>query len=213
MTENDVPITEYLEAKYERPDPWDFESSAYERRKYRRQLQLIADRVSDPARILELGCAEGVHTEMLAERFPDAAVTGVDIVEQAIDRARERLSDERVTFRVGDARSVVSELDPGFDVIVCSETIYYLGADATVPELFQFCKRLAELLTPDGLVCMANIRSQTDSRESPLNRAPVLEAYHRLLTGPLQEVHRARYREAKREGDSPYTYEVWGFEP
>jgi hypothetical protein len=45
-------------------DPWSFESSAFEQKKYDRQFEMIADRRY--GRALEIGCGAGVFTRRLA---------------------------------------------------------------------------------------------------------------------------------------------------
>jgi len=78
---------EYFEKEFEKPDPWKFFSSDYEQTKYRRQINFIKDRKSNPERILEIGCAEGAHTKMMVQEFPNTEIIGIDISETAIRRA------------------------------------------------------------------------------------------------------------------------------
>ncbi|MEO7685215.1 MAG: SAM-dependent methyltransferase [Gemmatimonadaceae bacterium] len=60
----DRTIEEYFENLWKAGDPWRFESSECERQKYARQLELLSDRRY--GRVLEIGCAAGVFTRMLA---------------------------------------------------------------------------------------------------------------------------------------------------
>ena len=57
------------------------------------------------ARILDLGCGTGEISLRLAELFPTAQVTGVDLEEAHLRRARERCAalGVRVRFQAGDA--------------------------------------------------------------------------------------------------------------
>jgi trans-aconitate 2-methyltransferase len=50
------------------------------------------------ARAADLGCGPGTSTELIAARFPDAEVTGVDSSEDMIEAARERLPGLRFTL-------------------------------------------------------------------------------------------------------------------
>ena len=80
---------ENFEARYAaNPDPWDFETSAYEHEKYERTLAALGDRRY--GRAFEAGCSIGVFTAMLAERCDD--LLAVDIAQAAVDAARERLA-------------------------------------------------------------------------------------------------------------------------
>ena len=87
---------EHFEARYAAdPDPWDFETSAYEHDKYERTLAALGDRRY--ARAFEAGCSIGVFTAMLAERCD--ALLAVDIAQAAVDAARERLAAARPRAR------------------------------------------------------------------------------------------------------------------
>ncbi len=75
---------------------------------------------SDPARILDLGTGTGSAATWLAERFPAAAVIGVDIADRMIATARAKLPAElerRVEFEVADA-SALAFSNGEFDLIV-----------------------------------------------------------------------------------------------
>ena len=55
---------------------------------------------------LDIGCGTGALTQAILTLTDPANVTGLDRSEAFIDFARERLSDERATFKVGDAQSL-----------------------------------------------------------------------------------------------------------
>jgi ubiquinone/menaquinone biosynthesis C-methylase UbiE len=57
------------------------------------------------SRVLEAGCGIGAQTVILAQNSPDALITSVDISEDSLRRAEERIRQEgitNVTFRQGD---------------------------------------------------------------------------------------------------------------
>jgi len=106
-------------------DYWRLESSPFEHAKYQRQLDLIAPGAPYD-RILEVGCGAGVFTGLLAGA--GRRVVGLDISERAIARAASSSAQPAgVEFRFAN----VMELDPTaegpWDLIVMSETVYYLG--------------------------------------------------------------------------------------
>ena len=106
-------------------DPWSFASSQYERRKYEHTLRALG--AGPFERALEVGCSIGVFTEMLAGVTGD--LVAIDVSERALARARRRLRGERgVRF----ARASFPEEMPAerFDLVVCSEVLYYLDRDA-----------------------------------------------------------------------------------
>lgn len=52
--------------------------------------------------IYDLGCGAGNIARLLAERFPQSPVIGVDSSEQMLAKARSQTADKRVTFSLGD---------------------------------------------------------------------------------------------------------------
>ncbi len=70
----------------EDPDPWKFETSAYEAAKYDATIAALRGRRF--ANGLEIGCSIGVLTERLAPHVDD--LLAIDVAEAALDRARAR---------------------------------------------------------------------------------------------------------------------------
>jgi SAM-dependent methyltransferase len=81
-------------------------------------------------RALDLGCGSAVWGIKLAER--GWQVTGVDLVEQALERARERVLEAGVDMRLvpGDVTDLRdSEIGNGFRLILDTGTFHGLNAD------------------------------------------------------------------------------------
>jgi predicted TPR repeat methyltransferase len=105
------------------PDPWKFETSAYEQQKYDATIAALAGR--HYANGLEIGCSIGVLTERLAAITDD--LLAIDVAEAALNRARERQLPN-VAFEL---REVPEEFPDGaYDLIVISEVMYYLDPPA-----------------------------------------------------------------------------------
>lgn len=111
----------YFDDLYSRnPDPWDFQTSAYEAAKYQDTVASLPRARYQQA--LEIGCSIGVLTRMLAEKCD--SLLSLDISEQALADARTRCADRpNVQF----ARIQVPEEYPEgrFDLIVVSEVAYF----------------------------------------------------------------------------------------
>lgn len=60
--------------------------------------------------ILDLACGTGDITLMLADRYPQGDVTGLDLSEEMIQRAERRARRRRGTTRYGDAREAAGAL-------------------------------------------------------------------------------------------------------
>lgn len=110
------------------PDPWEFETSAYEREKY--EATLAALPAPRYRRGLEVGCSIGVLTARLAAVCD--ALVAVDASEVALAAARTRPGNEGATFLRAD---VPTEWPDGpFDLVVLSELLYFLEP-AEIPAL------------------------------------------------------------------------------
>ncbi|MEU9095887.1 class I SAM-dependent methyltransferase [Streptomyces sp. NPDC048428] len=71
-------------------------------------------------RVVDIGCGSGLTTRMAARRTPDGRVTGVDISEPLVARARALTDGEQlphVTYRLGDAQSCAFE-PGGYDLAI-----------------------------------------------------------------------------------------------
>jgi cyclopropane fatty-acyl-phospholipid synthase-like methyltransferase len=139
----------YFDELYARdPDPWDFATSEYEAAKYEATIAAL-----DPpyASALEVGCSIGVLTARLAERCE--RLLAIDVAASALEQARERAP--RATF---ERREVPEQWPDGpFDLIVCSEVLYYLG-DAALDRTIDEIERT---LVPGGSLLAVHWRHQT----------------------------------------------------
>jgi peptidoglycan/xylan/chitin deacetylase (PgdA/CDA1 family)/GT2 family glycosyltransferase/SAM-dependent methyltransferase len=140
-----------------RSDPWDYDS-AYEQEKYRQTLGLLPERVEHA---LEVGCAEGVFTRLLAERV--RRLTAADISPRALARARERCADSaNVAFAQLDL--FAQPLAGRYDLIVCSELLYYAPDRAA---LRRTAEALADALEPGGTLLAAHAHAVVDDARAP----------------------------------------------
>ena len=146
---------EYFEDLYEvSPDPWGFETSPYERRKYERTLSALAPRPRRYHRALEVGCSIGVFTAMLAPLCEE--LLAVDVSEKAVAVAKERLKNFP---HVRVQRLTLPEETPQgpFDLVVASEVLYYWPEDVMLAAL----RRFEEVLTPGGVLLAVHWRKET----------------------------------------------------
>jgi SAM-dependent methyltransferase len=171
---------------YRRPDPWRYAQSGYEQEKYRRTLAVI--RGTRAERALEAGCGEGAFSEMMLAEGLAASVVGVDISDAALARARARCA------RFPEARFITANLatdapDGSFDLIVCGETLYYLGGRSA-----NACQLLAERLATGGRIVAVH----------PADRAEMLHAPWAVDPRLTRE-----RRETVDDAQRPYVIEVF----
>ncbi len=105
-------------------DPWSFETSDYERRKYAATLAALSKQRYRSA--FEIGCSIGVLTQQLADRCDQ--LLAVDASELPLAKARQRLAN-RPTVRLEQMAIPVDFPKGPFDLILVSEVGYYLSLD------------------------------------------------------------------------------------
>ena len=112
----------FFEELWQRGDPWELEASPFEQARYGRVLAMLDGRHYGSA--LELGCAAGAFTRMLAPLAD--RIVAVDISPTAIARARAAAGadHEKIDFRAGNIMDFDLHQDGPWDLVVMSETIY-----------------------------------------------------------------------------------------
>ena len=132
----------YFEYRYRRrTDPWSYGSSPYEQRKYQHTLAILPR--AQYRSILEVGCSIGVFTEQLAERAIAHQIVGIDVAQNALERAKKRLERfDHVELRCLDITR--DSLAGSFDLIFCAEVLYYLGTKNVEIVLDKLLKALAD---------------------------------------------------------------------
>ena len=158
-----------FDAVYAARDPW---ASAdprytYQRRKYDVLSGLLPDRRY--ANALDLGCGLGDLARLLAGRSD--SVLGLDISQQAADQATSRHRAARnLRFAQGDLLDLAPSYDGAFDLVVVTDTLYYLPRPIEDATLKRLALRLARLLQPGGILLLANHFFFAADRDSRLSR-------------------------------------------
>ena len=99
----------------------------------------------DAPRILDLGCGTGEITRRLADLYPHARITGVDILDHVLDIARRNslAYTYRVDYQVGDAFALALP-DAGFDLVVCRHM------SQAIPDFALALDEMSRVLKPGG---------------------------------------------------------------
>ncbi|MFH1281252.1 MAG: malonyl-ACP O-methyltransferase BioC [Candidatus Omnitrophota bacterium] len=77
------------------------------------------------SKILELGCGTGNYTLMLRERFTSAKIKAVDISEEMISVAQNKLKHKNIEFMVADVEKIIPDED--FDLITSNACFQWLN--------------------------------------------------------------------------------------
>ena len=123
----------------------------------------LVSRLTDGARVLELGCGAGVpDTQRLAARF---RVTGVDVSTEQVRRARAAVP--QAEFVQADFTAL--ELEPdSFDAVVSFYAFNHVPRELLAPTF----ARIARWLVPDGLLMTALGTSDTEAWTGDFLGAP-----------------------------------------
>jgi SAM-dependent methyltransferase len=134
-------------------DPWQFESSWYEQRKYALTMAALPDLRYRSA--FEPGCSVGVLSRLLAERCDHLLAT--DIVPAVLERARQRCRP--VPTAQFELRPIPEAWPAGpFDLVVLSEIAYYFDRAA----LSQIMNQVEATTTPSATIVGVHWRGVTN---------------------------------------------------
>lgn len=158
---------------------------------YATAVSLIPFAPDEPIRILDLGAGTGLLSAFIRERFPNAHLHLVDLVPSMLDRARQRLGENNITYSAADYATEPLPASPHgpWHAIVSALSIHHL-TDEAKQQLF---RRIHSALLPGGVFINA---------EQVAGPTPELTArYHqqwltqcRALGATDQEIADAEYR-------------------
>jgi len=101
--------------------------------RFRERLAASNRGPGQPLRILECGCLEGGHTSVLAQAFPEAEITAVDVRETSLEKAKFILAASGIT-NVRLTKENLNEPSPAlsqqYDAIFCVGLLYHLREPA-----------------------------------------------------------------------------------
>jgi trans-aconitate 2-methyltransferase len=144
-----------------------------------------------PRLVVDLGCGPGNSTEVLAQRFPQSQIVGLDSSPDMLRKARERLPQ----YKFIEADVATWKPEPGTDVLFSNAVMQWL------PDHTSVMRRLLESLAPGGVLAVQMpdntrepaLRFQREVGESgpwsnhpeikaaPRDDLPPVEAYYDLL--------------------------------
>lgn len=119
-------------------------------------LARLADVEEEPEAVravLDVGCGTGFLTEKLLARYPQARCIAVDLAEEMLDVARERLDSSRVQWVCADIEQWAP--DERVDRIVSNATFQWLTDPAGT------LRTLAACLAPGGMLAFATFGPRT----------------------------------------------------
>ena len=149
----------FFEDLWKSDDPWSLETSQFEKDRYESILTMINDRHYE--RALEIGCGSGTFTRLLPSFVNE--VVALDISATAIERARNAgNSNNAIDYRVANIMEYDVRKEGPWDLVIMSETVYYLGWLYSFFEVGWLAAELLASMNNDGRLVLANTRGKID---------------------------------------------------
>ncbi len=101
--------------------------------------------------ILDIGCGTGDGTALLAEKFPEAKVIGLDVAFGMIEKACEKFPG--INFVLGDAEAL-QFTNNSFDLIISNASLQWINPQ-------KFFEEASRVLTKDGSLFFATFGPET----------------------------------------------------
>jgi tRNA (cmo5U34)-methyltransferase len=130
--------------------------------------------IRPPHRVLDLGVGTGVTALRILEALPEARVVGLDVSQEMLGRARQRLRAHRRRVTLRPANISAPEIDGLYDAIVSVLAVHHLWAD----EKRHLFSRLWEHLSPGGILVVADAFRHASDRLLELYDYPRPEDPH-----------------------------------
>lgn len=147
-----------------------------------------------PRRIVDLGCGPGNSTAVLAARFPEAHISGMDSSPDMLSKARQNMPD--ADFVQGDLHTYHPEL--GVDLLFSNAVFHWLRREQRIPTIL----RLLQTQEPGGVLAF----QVPDNYEEHSHRAMREVA---LLDGPWTEHFRTLPADRRPDLDPIETPAEW----
>ncbi|HDG1707854.1 TPA: trans-aconitate 2-methyltransferase [Kluyvera ascorbata] len=136
--------------------------------------------LNDVASALDLGCGPGNSTALLYQRWPNAAITGIDTSPAMLSEARNALPE--CHFIEADIRSLQPEIPP--DLIYANASLQWLSDH---DELFP---RLISLLKHNGFLAVQMPYNWEEPSHVLMREVAKEQGYPNRGRDPLPSVHR-----------------------
>ena len=129
--------------------------------------------IAAPGRVVDLGCGPGNSTAVLRERWPDAALDGLDSSPDMLMMARQ--SHPGIDFVLGD----IAAWSPAerYDVVLSNAALQWVGNHA------ELLPRLIAAVRPDGVLAVQMPRNHDFATHALMRQVAAEGAWRERLAG------------------------------
>lgn len=168
---------------------------------YNQMLEALINAIPDTKenpKILDLGCGTGNITLKVLERFPKAHVTCLDLSENMMEIAQEKLSEyDNVEYVVGDFTQI--EITEKYDAIISSLALHHIPNDKEKEEMY---KAIYDALTISGVFYNADvIKANSEYNQKLNNRISVRD----MKSNGVTDKEIVEHKEKRDANDIPTT--------
>jgi SAM-dependent methyltransferase len=190
-------VERFFEEQWKKGDPWSLGSSPWEKQRLVRLRDVVADRRYP--RVLEIGCGSGHFTERLVPLAD--SLLGLDVSPAAIEAARARFVSSPFASRLEFRAQNIFEADlrgaGPFDLVVLTETVYYLGWIYPFFNVAYLARDLLETTSPGGRLLLANTLGEVgDTLVLPW----IIRSYHDVFRNAGYETEREETLRGTKDG-------------
>ena len=129
-----------------------------------------------PRAVLDIGCGSGAYSRVVLDSDPRVTVTGVDLAEDVIAKARADLSaaghGQRFTLHAANVEAWAKDASARFDLVMLHNNIYYFMREHR-PELF---RTVRNLLAPGGEILLSTMTTPGSVASAHLHLMLVAQA-------------------------------------
>ncbi|MEO8158021.1 MAG: class I SAM-dependent methyltransferase [Betaproteobacteria bacterium] len=164
-------------------------------------LDGLAQRLGEGGAILEIGCGTGNFLLQAAKAFPGARLAGVDIDDESLAKARDKVQQAGLTERISLHREKVDDAVGGFDAVVMIEVLHEIAPQIRPAVI----GAAARTLKAGGWMVIVDETYPTTLEEArrPEFRFPLQTGFEELIWGnviPTREEQEKLLRDAGLKG-------------
>ncbi|MGI8385849.1 class I SAM-dependent methyltransferase [Robertmurraya sp. P23] len=108
---------------------------------------LKREHITKDTTVLDAGCGVGLTSSYVAKRF-GAQVTGIDLLPEMVEKARERVTSQQLPVTVMQASlESLPFTDESFDLILAESVLTFTSVEKSLKELHRVLKNNGVILT------------------------------------------------------------------